>query len=226
MKRFIMIAVMALACGATTFAQSTTAEMKERIDARNAAVAYTEKQLNTKVLKEAKKEAKAKKKEGWVPATGSLTLEKQLTNVYTKQYMMDGNFPRYIIGRGIAQSSTPGMARKHALARARVDIINQMAQEVTALTESTESTTELTKQEIETIAKMVETSNLLSQQSLGKTDVIYEAHHKIDAGTEVEVIVTYEGKSAMQLLLKSFNEDEAEIKVKLETLMQKLEITK
>lgn len=90
-----------------------------------------------------------------------------------------------------------------------------------ALTDLTETSVELTGQEVETIAKMVEQSKLLSQQSLGKTDVILEACRPTEAGTEVEIIVCYETRNALRaLLMQSFGEDNATIKQKLENLLQ------
>lgn len=221
MKRIIIAALVALVSASAAFAQTSKAEMKEIIKERKAALKYTAKQLDTKVLKDAKQQAKQMKKQGWMPAAGTLALEKQLTDVYTKQYAMDGSFPRYIIGRSTAKGSSQGIARKHAVARARVDVANQMSQEVAALTEMTESNIELSAGEMETVAKMVESSKLLTQQSLGKTDVVLEAYREVEGGTEVQIIVCYEGKLAVQALLESFGDDEAEIKQKLESLLKK-----
>ncbi len=221
MKKILLLATMVCVSATAMFAQSTKAEMKEVIQERRAALNYTDKQLNTKILKEAKKQAKIMTKQGWTSMPGSLSLERQLTDVYTRQWATDGKLPRYIIGKGIAASSTMGMARKHALARAKVDVAGQMSEEVAALTDLTETSVELTGQEVETIAKMVEQSKLLSQQSLGKTDVILEACRTTETGTEVEVFVCYEGRNAMRaLLMQSFGEDSSDIKQKLEKLMQ------
>ena len=221
MKVKIILVLMSVICASAMFAQTSKNEMKEMIKARKAALNYTESQLKTKVLKDAKKQAKLMKKEGWLPAVGTLDIEKQLTDVYVKQFATDGNFPRYIIGKGIAQSSTLGMARKHAIARARVDIANQMSEEVAALTEMTESNVELSKQDVETVAKMLETSKLLSQKSLGKTEVISETYRNGQDKTEVQVIVCYESKEAIKSLLESFDNENSEIKEKLEKLLNK-----
>lgn len=111
------------------------------------------------------------------------------------------------------------MARKQALARARVDVAATMSVEIAALTESTESTTELTGGEAETIAKTVETSKAMVQQSLGRTDAIMEIYREKDGKAEVQIAVSYDGGRAKAEILKLFGEEEKELKAKLEKLL-------
>lgn len=220
MKRVALLALMAFMGIMAGFSQSSKTELNELIKERKLVATYAKKQLDAKVLKDAKKQAKLMAKQGWVPAVGSLPLVKQLTELYVKQYEVVGSFPRYLFGRSTANGTSFGVARKHALARARVDVANTMSAEVAALTETTESNVELTGQEIETVAKMVETSKLLTQQTLGKTSVILDACRETKDGVESMVVVSYEGKLAIQAVLESFGEDEAQIKSKLESLLK------
>lgn len=220
MKRFFIMAVAALMCATATMAQTTKEELKALNKERKIAQKYTEKQLGDKALKMAKKEAKRFAKEGWKAEAGALPLEKQYEENYIKMYAMDGKFPRYILGTGTATAASHGVARKQAMARARVEIANQLSQEIAALTEETTTNLEVNNLEAETVSKMVETSKLLTQQTLGKTVTVLEAFRTTDKGTEYKVIVSYESKAAIKSLLDSFKEDEADIKQKLEELLK------
>lgn len=220
MKKIIAIIALAFACSTVSFAQTTTKEqVKQIIKDRKEIRKMTEKQIDAKALKEAKAQAKIDKKAGWMPCAGTATLEKQQTEVYLRKSQLKGNFSRYIFGSGQAVAKTEAIARKQALTRARVDIASNLKTEVAALTESTESNTELSNGDVETITKWIDTSKVLAQQTLGRTETIYEAYRKTDVGVEVHVIVTYDGQKAMDTLLQSFGEDQAELKAKLENLL-------
>lgn len=220
MKKIIAIIALAFACTTVSFAQTTTKEeMKKIIKDRKEIRKMTEKQIDAKALKEAKSAAKTMKKAGWKPFVGSAGLDKQQTEVFLRKSQLKGNFPRYIVSTGTATAKTEAMARKQALARARVEIATQMQAEVAALTEMTESNSELTDGEVESISKMVETSKILTQQTLGKTETIFEAYREVPAGIEVAVMISYDGQQAKQALLQAFGEDQAELKAKLEAIL-------
>lgn len=226
MKKILIIAIMALTCSATTFAQGKVEEVlkksqEELVKERKENLKLAEDAIKSKAMKLAKKQAKELKKQGWKAAAGSLTIEQQLTDVYIKSHLLEKNFPQYIIGRSTASSSSYGVARKQALARARVDIVTQMKAEIAGLTEVTDSNIELSEGEVETVAKMVDTSQTLFQQNLGKTDVILDIYREVDNKTEAMVIVSYDGKIAKQALLDMFEQDRAEIKQKLQELLGK-----
>lgn len=173
------------------------------------------------MLKDANKQAKQLKKEGWRPAPGTLPLEKQLNEVYTRMYMYEGRFPKYFIGRSSGRSTSAGMARKQALTRARVDVASQMKLEIAALTEETDMNTELSAGEVETVAKMVDTSQTMIQQSLGRTEVVLDIVRTLDGKTESQVAVSYDGNLAKETLLSIFEKEDAEIKQKLQNLLTK-----
>lgn len=59
---------------------------QEFVKERRAQAKMAKNLIEQKVLKDAKKQAKQLKKEGWQPAPGTLPLEKQLTDVYTRMY--------------------------------------------------------------------------------------------------------------------------------------------
>lgn len=73
----------------SVFAQDKTA--KEIMEERKEIAKLSKKALNEKATKEARKEAKKLKKQGWQIAPGALPLEKQLDKSYLMQYEYDEN---------------------------------------------------------------------------------------------------------------------------------------
>lgn len=212
----------ARSCGAPAQQADTSSlpgqSQEQLIKERKKAAKLAEKTINAKVLKDARKQAKELKKEGWKAAPGSLPLEKQLSNLLLMQYEMSGNFPKYIIGKSAATGGSYGVARRQASTRARLEIATNMNAEIAALTENTDANTELSKGEAETVAKMVDASKQLVQQSIGKTDVVFEAYREVAGNTEVQIGLAYDGKLARATLLKLFEKDNAEIRRKLDEL--------
>ena len=221
MKRIVPLILFLIPFGgvANLYAQSNLEEQKAVIAERKDLQNLTEADLKARVTKKARKDAKALAREGWKPMPGTADLAQQLSEVRFRQYALAGKFPKYIVGRGSSVAATPGMARKQALARARADVAATMSVEIAALTESTESTTELTGGEAETIAKTVETSKSMVQQSLGRTDAIMEIYREKDGKAEVQIAVSYDGGRAKAEILKLFGEEEKELKAKLEKLL-------
>lgn len=226
MKKLVALWIIGFLMGlpCVMFAQSSSnyeierKAQKEIIKERKEAAKLSKKAIETKAVKEAKKQAKALKKDGWKAAPGSVSLEKQISNLLLRQYELDGNFPKYIIGKSSASASSYGVARKQAITRARVEVATNMEAEIAALTENTDSNVELNANEVQTVAKMLDTSKQLVQQKIGRTDVVFEAYRNVDGNTEVQVGITYDGSIAKSVILELFEKDNAEIKQKLEEL--------
>ena len=221
MKKTFLMTLIALSISGMSFAQSNTANtakaqetfQQEFVKERRAQAKMAKNLIEQKVLKDAKKQAKQLKKEGWQPAPGTLPLEKQLNEVYTRMYMYEGRLPKYFIGRSSGTSTSAGMARKQALTRARVDVASQIKLEVAALTEETDTNIELSAGEVETIAKMVDSSQTMLQQSLGRTEVVFDIIREVNGKTEERVAVSYSGSQAKSLLLNIFDNEEMKQKV-------------
>lgn len=223
MKRLLLLLflvqcsfIMAYPQNGTTSDATITQNIKERRDMSK----LSNQEIEQKSVREAKKQAKELKKDGWKAAPGSLPLEKQLAELLFRQYAMNGNFPKYIIGKSSARAGSYGVARRQATARARVEIATAMGAEIAALTEITDANTELSAGEVATVAKMVDTSKQLVQQSIGKTDIIFEAYREVNGNTEVQIGLSYDGNLAKQTILGLFEKENAEIKGKLEKIIQ------
>lgn len=199
----------------------STKEQKEIIKNRKELAKLTRKQVEANVWKDAKKAAKQFKKEGWKSFPGNPTLETQQCDMMMRRYELEGNFPRYILGEGTASAKVSGVARKQAQARARVALASNIGTEVAALTENSASNNEYSSTEQETLAKMLESNQILVQQSIGRTEVIYEAFREKAGSTEVHVWICCDGSAAKSAIYKAFNEEQKELREKLEKTLEK-----
>lgn len=194
-------------------------EQKEVIKNRKAMSKLTQKQVSDNVWKQAKKEAKAWKKQGWKSSPGAPSLEQQMNDALMYKYELDGEFPRYIVGRSSAVANSFGLARKQAIARARADIASAIQTEVTELLEDSELNVEMSDSEVESAGKMLATGQQFVQQTIGRTDVVFEAYREINGKTEVMVNVGYDGRAAKSAVLKLFEKESSELRQKMEKLL-------
>lgn len=196
-------------------------EQKEVIKNRRAMSKLTQKQVSDNVWKQAKKQAKQWKKEGWKASPGAPALEQQMNDALMCQYELDGDFPRYIVGRSSAVAGTFALARKQAIARARVDIASSIQTEVTELLEDSEMNTEMSAAEVESVGKMLATGQQFVQQTLGRTNVVFEAFRERNGKTEVMVNVSYDGRAAKSTVLKLFEKESDALRQKMDNLLNK-----
>ena len=136
MKKFLTVAMaLIIVCG-VSFAD--TKDQKEIRKERQEITKLAKKELNTKVGKVVKKEAKRLKKEGWQVKPGALPLDKQLERAYLMQYEYDEDlFPKYIMGEASSVGESYDAAKTAALSLAITNLAGQIQTEVTALIENT-----------------------------------------------------------------------------------------
>ena len=199
----------------------STKEQKEIIKNRRELAKQTRKQVEANVWKDARKQAKKLSKEGWQPYPGSPTLETQQSDLLMRRYELEGNFPRYVLGAGTASAKSSGVARKQAVARARVDLATNIGSEVAALIEESVSSNEYSSAEQETFAKIQESSKTLVQQSIGRTDVVYEIMREKAGSYEVSVYISCDGSAAKSAIYKAFGEEQKALREKLEKTLEK-----
>ena len=112
----IIVAVIISAMQFATYAQVTQKQLKERQELAKA----SKKELNEKVSKAARKEAKRLEKEKWQAAPGALPIEKQLDRSYMLQMQYDEDgFPMYVMGEGMSIGGNYDAAKMQALELAK-----------------------------------------------------------------------------------------------------------
>ncbi len=194
---------MAVPC--VTFAQSQKEQNKERKEV----VKQTKKELNAKVSKVTKKEAKRLKKEGWLVTAGALPLEKQLEKSYTMQYEYDENgSPLYIMAEAMSIGENYDAAKMQALELAKQNLAGQIQTEVTALVENTVANRQLAAEDAASITESVSASKNLISQSLGRLLPVMEVYRtKTNKNKEVLVRLAYNQKMAYEAAKRVIRQD-------------------
>lgn len=197
MNRSIVFALaLAMAVPCTTLAQTQRELNKER----NEVVKQSKKELNAKVSRATKKEARRLQKDGWLVAPGALPLEKQLEKSYIMQYEYDeSGYPLYIMAEAMSIGENYDGAKAQALELAKQNLAGQIQTEVTALIESTVANKQLAAEDAATIVQTVSASKNLISQSLGRVLPVVEVYRtKANKNKEVLVRLAYNEKMARE----------------------------
>ena len=206
MKKSIVFAlVLAMAVPCTTLAQTQKELNKERKEV----VKQSKKELNAKVSRSTKKEAKRLQKEGWQVAPGALPLERQLEKAYTMQYEFDeSGYPLYIMAEAMSIGENYDGAKAQALELAKENLAGQIQTEVTALVESTVANKQLAAEESATIVETVKASKNLISQSLGRVFPVVEVYRtKANKNKEVLVRLAYNEKIAREAAKRAIKQE-------------------
>ena len=165
--------------------------------------------INTKATKEAKKEAKTLKKEGWQVAPGALPLEKQLERCWTYAYQEDDNgMPKYTSGEAKSIGEVYDAARLQANELAKQELAGKISSEITELVENSVANKQLAQEEAASVVKTLSNSKSLIEQSLGRTITGMECYRKLKNGnTEVLIRTFYLVQSAHDKALNAMREE-------------------
>lgn len=218
MKRLFVLAMgLIIACGAG-FAQSAKEIKKERQTISKMAKS----ELNAKVSKTTKKEAKRLKKEGWVVSPGALPLEKQLERSYLMEFEYDANqYPKYIMANAQSIAENYDAAKTAATSLAITNLAGQIQTEVTALVENTVANKQLDPEDAASITETVMASKNLISQSIGRVITVIECYRILpNKNREVMVRIAYNGEMAKEVAKKAVRQ---ELEKKGEKLHDKLD---
>ncbi|MCH5334921.1 MAG: hypothetical protein J1D86_03840 [Alistipes sp.] len=206
MKKLIFsVVVLMLVASGTTYAQSSSDQMKERKELAKA----SKKELNEKASKAAVKEAKKLTKEGWKTAPGALPIEKQLDRSYTMQYQYDSDgFPLYIMAEAMSTGGNYDAAKMQALELAKQNLAGQIQTEVTALIENTVANEQMDQGDAASIARSVMASKNLISQSIGRVVPVVETYQVVNGNNrQVLVRIAYSMNMAKSAAKKAIRED-------------------
>lgn len=205
MKKLLMVATALIVACNIVLAQDAKEIRKERAEIRK--LAKTE--LNARVGKVVKKEAKRLAKEGWEVKPGALPLEKQLERVYLMQSEYDENlFPKYIMGEASSVGENYDAAKTAATSLAITNLAGQIQTKVTALVENTVGNKQLSAEEAASITESVMASKNLISQSIGRTIPAMECY-RINKKKNIEVLVrlAYNAEMAKAAAKKAVREE-------------------
>lgn len=155
-KAFLIIAIF-IAGTCSLMAQTKTSDMyKQQLKEHEALQKYSDKIMETKISKAAKKEAKRLKKEGWKPFPGDAPLETQIIKRLRLETLTEGSLPKYIIGTSIGLSDNLQVAKNIADIGANSEILTQFKSTIKRIEDQTENSTQAGKNNasiVETVTK-------------------------------------------------------------------------
>lgn len=205
MKKLFVVVALACAIAMPSYAQDYKELMKER----KAMSKMAESELNSKVDKIVKKEAKTLAKEGWKPAPGALPIEKQLERSYKMQYEIDDyGFPRYIKGDAQSIGGNYDAAKMSALNLAKVNLAGNIQTEVGGLVENAVTNNQLSHEEAVSTTKTAMGAVNKISQNLGRVITVVEMYRDVNKkNKEVRVLIFYNGEMAKQAAEAAMRED-------------------
>lgn len=178
--------------------------------------------LEKQIVKDAKKEAKALKKQGWQVLPGALPLQRQLEDVYRKQYDRDElGQPKFIIGVAQPTAGSIDAARMQAQALCHVDIAQKCSVQLQAIIQVAAANKQITPEEAVTISEMTAKSKELISARIGRTINLVECWKKTDSGN-VQLLVRM-GYPTTQALEEAKEVVREQLEKELKDLSEKLE---
>ena len=208
MKKIMMVAMALIVACSASFAE--TSDLKQIRKERQEIRKMTKKELNEKATKDARKQARVLKKQGWIVSPGALPLEKQLDKSYLMQMEYDENlFPKYIMADAQSIGENYDAAKTAALSLAITNLAAQIQTEVTALVENTVANKQLEANEAASIVETVMSSKNLISQSIGRTLPVMECYREIKKSGNKEVLlrIAYNGEMAKAAAKKAVRDE-------------------
>lgn len=214
-----MISLAFLTGTTVSYAQLSKEQIKERQEAKK----LTQKELNEKATKAARKAAKEYQKDGWQVAPGALPIEKQLDRAYIMENTYDEDmFPKYIKGEAMSIGGNYDAAKMQALELAKLRLAGNIQTEVVGLAENNMENVELDKEEaISSVKTVLAGKNLIKPQSIGRVITAVEMYRKLqNKNIQVSVTIYYNSDMAKAAAKKAIRE---ELEKKGEELQGKLD---
>jgi len=191
-----------------------------------AGTAYTQtekeikKDIKSRALKDARKEAKKLKKEGFAVAPGQLPMDKQIENTWFKRYELteDGK-PMYFVADARSVGETHATAKMQAYEVAKINLAGQIGTEVAGLIETTLGNAQLNAEDAASVTETVANFKSKVISEMGRTLTLFEASRNIDKNTEVTVTLGYSYETALELAKDKIRDElKAQGKVNAEKL--------
>lgn len=202
--KFLLAVVM------VAFTMGVSAQTSKKIaKERREILKLSKAEFNEKASKDARKEAKRLKKEGWQAAPGALPIEKQLDKSYLMQQEYDENlFPKYLMGEAMSIGENYDAAKMQALELAKQNLAGQIQTEVTALIENTVVNKQLQPEEAASVVQSISAGKNLISQSIGKVLTVVEVYRSVNnKNKEVLVRIAYNAAMAKAAAKQAIRED-------------------
>lgn len=183
--------------------------------------AQTEKQIkkdiHSKAMKEARKEAKKLKKENFTVAPGQLPMDKQIEATWIKRSETDDKgIKKWFVADARSLGETHTAAKMQANEVAKINLASQVSTEVAGLIETSIANAQLNADEAASVTETVATFKSIVGAKLGRTSTLFEASRTKGNNTEVYITLGYNYQSAMEIA-KSYIRDDLKKKTKIQS---------
>lgn len=166
-----------------------------------------------KVVREAKKEAKKWKKQGYTNLPGNLPLANQFERAMVMQVMLtETGEQRYLAATGSAISGSEGVSQANAMDNTRLILAGLIQAEVSALVTSNKGNSGFTADEMQTVDEFLSSSKTLIQNKIGSIKPVIEMMRKVGDKFEYRFTVMYDTENAKKMA-KDLLQEELEDKL-------------
>ncbi len=206
MKRLTICVILAL--GVCAFQLSAQSEKEIRKD-RKEQVKLSKKLLNEKASKDARKQAKELKKEGWTVGAGSLSLEKQIDRSMLRQMEQDAyGKSLYLIGEANSVGETIDAARFSAMEIAKVNLVQRMEQEIAGGIEDALANSQISADDAASAMKTVGSFRTIIQHKISGLEPLVSIYRSlINRNYESRVVLSYPRAEMIKAMKQSLRDE-------------------
>jgi len=182
-----------------------------------------EKELKSRTMKKARKEAKQLSKDGYDVAPGALPIDKQVEMSWIRSIEMDAEsgYPKYITANGNAVGESITAAKLQANEIAKFELAGTIATNVGALIEGNIANAQLNTQEAASVTEIAGAIKNLVVQEIGRVLPLLEIYRPIGKNNvEVNIRIAYNSDLAVEAAKKVMRK---ELKEKTNILHEKLD---
>jgi len=215
MKKLLLLSVCAIFFSASLFAQTSKKELKKEDRELT-------KEVKEKAVRNARRDARKMKKEGWKVNPGTLPLDKLTENAWKKQLQTDEKGdPRYITADGDAVAETKTAAELQAIEMGKLQLAGLIESNISALISGNIANAQLSTKDAASVTEIVASSKNLIATKLWYVNPFYKVYKNIgDNKVKVQVKLFYDTKQSLQIAKKVVRK---ELKDKLKLNEEKLE---
>ncbi len=185
----LLLSVALMCFGVTSIAQKTDKEIKKELASRS--------------IKSARKEAKKLKKAGWDVSPGSISLDKVLEKSYMKsEEETNKGAKKYIFADGNGVGETKTAAELQALTVAKLALASQVESNVNALISANLANQQLNNEDAASITQTIANSKELISAQLGYVEPVFKIYRTPkgnDKNTEVQIRIFYDTEQSLQI---------------------------
>jgi hypothetical protein len=192
-------------------------------NAQKKVIRPAEKELKSRTLKKARKEAKQLTKDGYGVAPGALPIDKQVEMSWIRSIEMDAEsgYPKYITANGNAVGESITAAKLQANEIAKFELAGTIATSVGALIEGNIANAQLNTQEAASVTEIAGAIKNLVVQEIGRVIPLLEIYRPIGKNNvEVNIRIAYNSDLAVEAAKKVMRK---ELKEKTNILHEKLD---